>query len=186
MNRTDRFIVYGLQGLAVMAIFLSSMVLAAEIREVQRQVGLLQGEAPAASVIPLPTTASALGAAQTPGAALDIRATGVRLADHETQIDLQVRGTGAVDPLFDLPVLVCEDATLSVTGESLETARQALLTLITQGQATSTLIFAGTLEATTGCWLVLNAEQTPDNPIAPRLEVPVPTLPPESLEEAVP
>jgi hypothetical protein len=65
-----------------------------------------------------------------------------------------------------------------VEGNSLETARQELLDLITQGSATSHLTFLGEPDLALGCVLVLNPQQDVNSPIAPRIEVLVPQLAP--------
>lgn len=88
-------------------------------------------------------------------------------------ISMTVRGSGAVDPLLDLPVLECAGRAHPVDGPSLEQARQDLLALITRGEATVSLTFTGAPQLGQPCTLVLNPSQPADG-LAPRIAVAVP------------
>ena len=63
---------------------------------------------------------------------------------------------------------------LSVNEKRLEQIRQDLLDILVDSEAATSLLFYNGPDLTGLCSLVLNAAQSPDSIIAPRIEVPVP------------
>ena len=187
MNPRERIALWVLVGMGLLAQLITLPLLFGEVAELRRQLNLVAGVPGAAptpawnaGAAPLPTTAPNVGQASTWGAQLQVRVTQAAVsADGETAtLTLTVRGSGAADPLLDLPALVCGGAVYPVDGPSLETARMELLALITRGEATADLVFYGRPDLSQSCALVLNPQQPADSVVAPHIEAPVPQLAP--------
>ena len=185
MNPRERIALWVLVGVGLLAQLIALPLLCGEVAELRRQLNVVAGVPGAAptpdwnaGAAPLPTTAPNVGQASTWGAQLQLRVTQAAVsADGEAAtLTIAVRGSGAADPLLDLPALVCGGAVYPVDGPSLETARMDLLALITRGEATADLVFYGRPDLSQSCTLVLNPQQPADSVVAPRIEAPVPQL----------
>ena len=191
MTRRERIAIWVLVSLTVLGLIVNTIVLAGEIAELRRQVAYAVGARPTpeaaeeASEQPpaVPEPEENVGDAEVWGSHLHIRALGARHVGHTTVVSLTVRGSGAADPLMDLPLLLCAGQPYDVEGVSLEQARRDLLALITQGRATTALRFLGTPNLMRACVVLLNPAQTGDSPIAPRIEVPLPRQAPAAAVE---
>jgi len=193
MGQRERIALWVLVGLGLLAQLVALPMLFGEVAELRRQLDLVAGVPGAAptpawnaNTAPLPTTAPNVGQASTWGAQLQVRVTQAAVSeDGETAtLTLAVRGSGAADPLLDLPALVCGETVYPVDGPSLETARMDLLALITRGEATADLTFYGRPDLSQSCALVLNPQQAADSVVAPRIEAPVPQLAPAATPTA--
>ncbi len=186
MLKGERIAAWVLIGLLIVAQGFSSALLYGEITDLRWQVEVATGARPAATPEQdnaLPTPAVNVGAVENWGASLQIRVVSATQPVSATaELSIVVRGSGAADPLLELPVLVCNGAAYPVDGESLEQARLDLLDLITRGEAEASLLFYNGPDLTMACSLVLNAAQSPDSIIAPRIEVPVPQQVPAQSE----
>lgn len=184
MTQTERIALWVVVGLSAIGLILNTVILTGELADLRRQVAYATGARPQpdgatdADPTALPPPQENTGAADVWGSQLNVRVLGARSLDQTAVLSFTVRGSGAADPLMDLPVLVCGEQVHNVAGNSLETARQELLDLITQGSATSQLTFLGGPNLSVGCVLVLNSQQDANSPIAPRIEVLVPQLAP--------
>ncbi len=184
MTKTERIALWVVVGLSALGLILNTVILTGELADLRRQVAYATGARPQPEVATnedpaaLPNPQENTGAADVWGSQLNVRVLGARSIDQTAVISFTVRGSGSADPLMDLPVLVCGEQVHNVEGDSLETARQHLLDLITQGSATSHLTFLGGPNLSLGCVLVLNPQQDVHSSIAPRIEVLVPQLAP--------
>jgi hypothetical protein len=187
MGQRERIALWVLVGLGLLAQLITLPLLFGEVAELRRQLNIVAGVPGAAptpawnaNTAPLPTTAPNVGQASTWGAQLQVRVTQVAVSEdgESATLTLAVRGSGAADPLLDLPALVCGEVVYPVDGASLETARMDLLALITRGEATAELVFYGHPDLSLSCALVLNPQQAADSVVAPRIEAPVPQLAP--------
>jgi hypothetical protein len=109
---------------------------------------------------------------------------GVEVVSNSLVMTVTVRSSGAGDLLYEPPLLVDETGLVyQVEGESLEAARYAFLDLITQGQATAQLRFAGAPAPGVRSVLVFDPNRQPGDALAPRVEVLVPAAPTPQPEE---
>jgi hypothetical protein len=192
MGQRERIALWVLVGVGLLAQLVALPMLFGEVAELRRQLEIVAGVPGAAptpawnaNTAPLPTTAPNVGQASTWGAQLQLRVTQAAVSEdgESATLTLAVRGSGAADPLLDLPVLACDGVTYPVDGPSLETARMELLALITRGEATANLTFYGRPDLSRPCTLVLNPQQAADSVVAPRIEAPVPQLAPAPVED---
>ena len=188
MLKGERIAAWVLIFLLIAAQIFSSTLLYGEITDLRWQVEIATGARPAATPEPednaLPTPSVNVGAVENWGASLQVRVVAATQPVSATaELSIVVRGSGAADPLLELPVLVCNGVAYPVDGDSLEQARLDLLDLITRGEAAASLLFYNGPDLTGVCGLVLNAAQSPDSIVAPRIEVPVPQQAPDQQEE---
>jgi hypothetical protein len=188
MSKAEHIALWVIVGLTTIGLIISTIILAGEISDLRREVAYAVGARPQpdaeeTAVPELPDPPENVGEADIWGSSLSIRALGVQSVAHTAVVSLTVRGSGAADPLMDLPVLICNGQQYAVKGESLEAARQDLLELITQGNATTELQFTGKPDLSGDCTVVVNPQQDADSPIAPRIEVPVPQQVPTPIPE---
>jgi hypothetical protein len=188
MSKAEHIALWVIVGLTTVGLIISTVILAGEIADLRREVAYAVGARPQPdmeeTVLPdLPDPPENVGEADVWGSSLNVRALGARSVAHTAVVSLTVRGSGAADPLMDLPVLICNGQQYAVKGDSLEAARQDLLELITQGNATTELQFTGKPDLSGDCTVVINPQQDADSPIAPRIEVPVPQQAPTPIPE---
>jgi len=189
MAKGARMALWSLIALLALTQGVSTVLLYGEIAELRLQIEIATGARPSApeagwSAPALPTPLANVGGVEAWGSTLTVRALGAHQPlSATTAITLVVRGSGAVDPLQDLPVLVCDGVTFPVEGASLEKARQDALALITQGVSTTTLHFMGAPDLQQTCTVLLNPNQAASNGLAPRMEVPLPRLAVEEHSE---
>ncbi len=175
MGRTERIVLWILVVIAIVGLVVATAVIFGELSAIDQQLLVLRGEGDgelqlgAETQDPLPTIAS--GGNQT----TQIAIAGVRVLTGSVALTVTVRAYGAGDLLFEPPLLRSEEGqTYPVVGDSLEKARIAFLDLVTRGETSAHLEFAGRLIPTSGLWLVFNPNQESTSVIAPPLEVPVP------------
>lgn len=186
MTPRERIALWVLLGLLALTLLITLPLLFGEVAELRRQLELIAGSSLSAAPgwngqpAALPPAPSNSGQIVGWGAQLQVRVTQATLsADGElATLSLNVRGSGAADPLLNLPSLVCGNAAYPVDGPSLEAARTALLTLITRGEATGELVFYGRPDLSQACTLVLNPQQPAESHIAPQMRLPVPQVAP--------
>ncbi len=172
-------------GLLTLTLIVGLALLGGEVAALRAELAVLSGARPPAAAVTgapaLPTPATNTGQAAPWGGALSVRVTaaGVSTPTASTTLSITVRGSGAADPLLDLPLLTCGTWRYEVTGASLERARTDLLALILQGEAQTALTFGGVADLTQDCVLTLNPRQDPLSIVAPRLEALVPRAAPE-------
>ncbi len=191
MEKPERMAIWTLLSLLSLGLLLTGVILSGELAALRRQVAAAGGTPPppgeetAAAFPELPVPESNEGEANVWGSQLTVRALGARSLGATAVVSFTVRGSGAADPLLELPLLVCGDDVFEVEGDSLDRARRDLLALITAGAAETALHFIGAPNLAATCTLVLNPQQDAASPIAPRIEVPVPRQAPtpEPLEE---
>lgn len=188
MERTERIVLWVVVGLTFVGLITLTVVVFSELSAVNQQLlALTSGEispagggeepwwggeqgGPPATPVAGATTAPSWG-----GQATQVGIAGVRVLTDSVAMTVTVRAYGAGDLLFEPPVLQSDEGQVyPVTGASLEEARLAFLDLVTRGEATAHLEFAGRLSPTSGLWLVFNPNQEPSNVTAPPLRVPVP------------
>jgi hypothetical protein len=183
----ERIALWVLVSVTALGLIVNTVILSGELADQRRQVAYAVGAQPdpATTEAPpsLPAPEENVGDAEVWGSRLTVRALGAQRVENTTVVSLTVRGSGAADPLMDLPLLICDERAYDVAGESLERARQELLALITQGSATTTLRFTGNPNLAGTCTVFLNPQQDVDSPIAPRIEVPVPQQAPAPASE---
>lgn len=186
MSKTERIAVWVMLSLLLVTVVTAIPLFYGEIAALRQQLNLLAGGQGATSwppgVAPLPTVPANQGQAEVGGARLQVRVTAVKTTDDTATLTVMVRGSGAADPLLDLPALSCGGVAYPVDGPSLEAARTAFLTLITRSEATGDLLFYGTPDVSQPCVLVLNPAQATNSVVAPRIEVPVPQTAPVTPE----
>jgi hypothetical protein len=189
MTKTEHIALWVVVGLSAVGLILNTVILTGELADLRSQVAYATGARPQPDVATdedpatLPAPQKNTGDAEVWGSQLNVRVLGARSMDQTAVISFTVRGSGSADPLMDLPVLVCGEQAHDVEGNSLETARQHLLDLITQGSATSQLTFWGGPNLSLGCVLVLNPQQDVNSAVAPRIEVLVPQLAPTPVPD---
>ena len=121
------------------------------------------------------TPAAAATTAPSMGGQTQVAVAGVQVLTDTVSMTITVRARGAGDLLFEPPLLQSgEGDVYQVTAASLEGARLEFLDLVTRGEATAGLEFAGRLTPTSSLWLVFNSGQEPTSITAPPLRVPVP------------
>lgn len=177
MTQIERIALWAGVTLALLASVVSTALLYGELADVRTQLEIVAGARPGGGV---PTSAPQVPADSTTtwGTSLTVRVLGATQPVTATAlITLSVRGSGAADPLLELPILACDGEGFPVEGASLEQARQDLLALITRGEARATLRFVGAPDLHTPCTLVLNPAQPIDSVVAPRIDVPLPRHP---------
>jgi hypothetical protein len=186
----ERIALWVLVSVTALGLIGNTVILSGELADLRRQVAYAVGAQPdpAATDAPptLPDTEENVGDAEVWGSRLTVRALGAQRLENTTVVSLTVRGSGAADPLMDLPLLICDEQAYEVAGASLERARQELLALITQGSATTALRFKGNPNLAGPCAVFLNPQQDVDSPVAPRIEVPVPQAAPTPTSEPEP
>jgi len=102
---------------------------------------------------------------------------GVRVLSDTLTMTVTVRSSGVGDLLYEPPVVTDEGGRVyRAEGKSLEEARYAFLDLITRGQATAQLRFAGASAPGARLALIFNPNQHPGDALAPRVEVMVPVI----------
>ena len=120
---------------------------------------------PAASPTPL-----AEGESETAG--MDVEFLTVEADDEGLTLTLEVHQSGPAALFFEQPVLEGEQ-TYEVDPDSLEEARFALLDAVTRGRAEIELRFTPAPDEGENLTLVFNPDHPVDDPVAPRIEVPV-------------
>ncbi len=186
MAKGERIAVWVLVGLLVLTQVIALPLLFGEIAALRWQLEIATGARPVpeggdggfGSPPALPTPPANIGQAESWGSTLQVRATAIEVISSTATVTVTVQGSGAADPLLDLPVLICDGQAYPVDGPSLEAARLAYLGLISQGRATAGLLFYGGPDLTQPCVLLLNPDQPASSVVAPRIEVPVPQLAP--------
>jgi hypothetical protein len=102
---------------------------------------------------------------------------GVTVSTGTIAMTVTARSSGGDDLLVEAPVLVNEEGrTYHAVPDCLEEASFAFLKLVTTGQAQARLAFAGEPASGERLTLIFNSSYTPDDPISPRVEVPVPVI----------
>ena len=195
MSKRERIIVYVALGVAGLWLLILTVIVAGELQQIDQQLLVLAGDAaaqsgsggeenwwgedgaekPAGEGTPVPEEEGGVIPASGDKQIAQVGIANVRVLTNTICMTVSVRAYGAGDLLFEPPVLMTEEGqTYRVQGQSLEAARIAFLDLVTQGQATAGLAFAGRLSPTEGLWLVFNPNQEPTNAVAPPLRVAVP------------
>ena len=182
MERTEHIALWVIVGLTFVGLIVVTAVVFGELNEINRHLLVVIGESidetldedgmlgrlatPAAAA----TSASSFG-----GQTTQVGIAGVTVLTDTVTMTITVRGYGAGDLLFEPPVLQSDEGQVyPITAGSLEQARLAFLDLVTRGEVTVGMEFAGRLTPTDGLWLVFNASQEPTNVTAPPLRVAVP------------
>ena len=181
MKRTEHIALWAIVGLTFVGLIVVTAVVFSELDEINRHLLVLTGgESPAlgeggelsglATPVAAVTPASSWG-----GQTSQVGIAGVTVLTDTVTMTITVRGYGAGDLLFEPPVLQSDEGQVyPITAGSLEQARLAFLDLVTRGEVTVGMEFAGRLTPTDGLWLVFNASQEPTNVTAPPLRVAVP------------
>ena len=181
MERTEHIALWAIVGLTLVGLIIVTVVVFSELDEInQHLLVLIGGESPTlgeggelselATPVAAATSASPWG-----GQTTQIGIAGVTVLTDSVTMTITVRGYGAGDLLFEPPVLQSDEGQVyPITAESLEQARLAFLGLVTRGDVTVGMEFAGRLTPTEGLWLAFNASQEPTNVTAPPLRVAVP------------
>ena len=185
MGKTERIVLWVVVGLLATWLVVGTAMVAGELaaindvlrgRESAGGSGAASDPAPWGTE-PTPSWGAGSGAGSGGQAETWARVAGVTAISDTLTMTVTVRSSGAGDLLYEPPVVVDETGrTYPPTGESLEAARYAFLDLVTQGQATAELDFAGAPAAGVSAVLVFNPGQQPDDLLAPRLEVPLPVM----------
>lgn len=190
MQPRERSALWVLVSVTALGLIVNTVIVSGELGDLRRQVAYAVGAQPNPEITEapptLPDTEENVGEAEVWGSRLTVRALDAQRVENTTVISLTVRGSGAADPLMDLPLLICDERAYEVEGESLERARQELLALITQGSATTALRFTGRPNLAGTCAVLLNPQQDVDSPVAPRIEVPIPQQAPTPTSEPEP
>jgi len=183
MGKTERIVLWVVVGLLATWLVVGTAMVAGElaaINDVLRGRESAGGSGAASDPAPWesePTPVGSWGAGNTGNTGTWARVAGVQVLSGTLTMTVTVRSSGAGDLLYEPPVVVDETGrTYPPTGESLEAARYAFLDLVTRGQATAELDFAGAPAAGVSAVLVFNPGQQPDDLLAPRLEVPLPVM----------
>lgn len=185
MSRNERIALWIVVALLAAGLVVLSAIVAGELAEIERHLLALAGgetgvDEPGADDPWWSSPASATAQPAAPPPARDATAAGVAVGGVEVLADsvaltVTVRAYGAGDLLFEPPALVSEEGVVyPATGDALAEARLAFLDLVTRGEATARLEFAGRLAPTAGLWLSFNPGQEPGNAVAPPLSVAVP------------
>ena len=173
MGRTEHIVLQVLVALNIVGLIVATVVIFGELNAINRQLLALAGDGGAVAE-------SRLQRDLTTTVPKDNQTTQVAIAHVEVltgsvAMTVTVRAYGAGDLLFEPPMLrSAEGQTYPVMGDSLEKARIAFLDLVTRGETSARLEFAGRLSPTAGLWLVFNPNQESTSVVAPPLEVPVP------------
>ncbi len=173
MKQPERIALWILVVIDVIGLIVATVVIFGELNAINRQLLTITGdERPVAigeTLAPLPTTAHE--GDQTAQVAI----AHVEVSTDSVAMTVTVRAYGAGDLLFEPPLLrSAEVQTYPVMGDSLEKARIAFLDLVTRGETSAHLEFAGRLSPTAGLWLIFNPNQESTSVVAPPLEAPVP------------
>ncbi len=187
MTRNERvalWLIGAITGLVLIGLIALTVVVFDELNEVNENLLALTGGGTAlegsggegggftlsSTPAAIATIAPSMGGGQT-----QVAIAGVRVLTDSVTMTVTVRSHGAGDLLFEPPLLQSdENDVYQVTATSLEEARLEFLDLVTQGEATVGLEFAGRLAPTANLWLVFNSGQEPTSVTAPPLRAPVP------------
>ncbi len=173
MERTERVILWALVSLTFVGLIVLTVITVGELAEIDRQLLALAGDegTVAESELQRDLATAVPGGGQTTQVAI----AGVEVLTDSVAMTVTVRAYGAGDLLFEPPILWSKEGqTYPATGDSLEKARIAFLDLVTRGETSARLEFAGRQSPTSGLWLVFNPNQESTSVVAPPLEVPVP------------
>ena len=173
MERTERIILWTLVGLTCVGLIVLTVITVGELAEIDRQLLALAGDegSVAENRLQRDLATAVPGGGQTTQVAI----AHVEVLTDSITMTVTVRAYGAGDLLFEPPLLrSAEGQIYPATGDSLEQARIAFLDLVTRGETSAHLEFAGRLIPTSGLWLVFNPNQESTSVVAPPLEAPVP------------
>lgn len=166
MGNLERIALWVLVGLLAIGLVVSTVMITGELRAIN-DVLTEERTGELVKVTPQPETEDS--PAQVGVSAAEV------LSDTMT-MTVTVRYAGQGDLLYEPPEAVDSSGqTYPITGESMEQARFAFLDLVTAGQVTTQLTFAGTPPSGETLMLVFNPNQPPSQAyVAPRVETPLP------------
>lgn len=165
MSRTERIALWAVVGGIALGLAVLAIITLGEIAALRRSLG-----APSPA-LPAPPTSEPPRAAPQPAR---VGIGGVAVLSDTLVLTVTVRMSGAGDLLYEPPVVTDGSQEYAITGESLERARFAFLDLVTKGAATARLEFSPAPDPGRRLTLIFNPGRRPEDPITPRVEVPVP------------
>lgn len=179
MGRGERIAVWVVLGLLALWLVVLSAISLGEVAALRRMLAGRPSPS-TAETEPLPTPParteereSASGGVSV-GGKFQVGVGGVSVVSDTLVLTVTVRSSGVGELLYEPPVVTDGAREYPATGESLEKARFAFLDLVTKGTATARLEFSPAPDPGGRLTLVFNPGQRPEDPLTPRMEVPVP------------
>lgn len=173
MSKTEHVALWVVIGVIVLWLVVLTVFAFGELAELWRAVQLASQPQPSLTEsehsTPRPEERGAVS-----GGKFQVGVGGVAVLSDTLVLTVTVRASGVGELLYEPPVVTDGSHEIPATGESLEKARFAFLDLVTKGLATARLEFSPAPDSGRRLTLVFNPSQRPEDPLTPRVEVPVP------------